>query len=74
MSETDFDIKQRYRVLQIRAIYKSGSSKGAKTDIIVSDLEGLKEQMKAMTGASEIKLTFEIVDDKEYAETEEIMI
>ena len=67
-------MKEQYRILQVRAIYKTGTKSGVKLDLIVSDLEEFKENMLKLTGADEVDITYESVDDKEYIEEEEVMV
>ncbi len=64
----------QYRILQIRAIYKSGTKSGVKLDLIVNNLEEFKEKMLKLTGADEVDITYESVDDKEYIEEEEVVV
>ena len=67
-------MKQQYRILQVRAIYKSGTKSGVKLDLIVSDLEEFKSNMLKLTGADELDVTYESVDENEYIEEEEVII
>lgn len=67
-------MKQQYRILQVRAIYKSGTKSGVKLDLIVSDLEEFKKNMLKLTGADELDVTYESVDENEYIEEEEVII
>ena len=61
---------KQYRILQIRAIYKTGIKSGVKLDLIVSDLEEFKEKMLKLTGADEVDITYESVDGNEIKEFE----
>ncbi len=65
---------EQYRILQVRAIYKSGIKNGVKLDLIVSNLEEFKKNMLKLTGADELDITYESVDDNEYEEEEEVII
>ena len=67
-------MNQQYRILQIRAIYKSGTKSGVKLDAIVSNLEEFKVNMLKLTGADEVDITYESVDENEYIEEEDVMI
>ena len=67
-------MKEQYRILQIRAIYKTGIESGVKLDLIVNNLEEFKSNMLKLTGADEVDITYESVDDKEYKEEEEVVI
>ena len=67
-------MNQQYRILQIRAIYKSGTKSGVKLDVIVSNLEEFKVNMLKLTGADEVDITYESVDENEYIEEEDVMI
>ena len=67
-------MENKYRVLQVRAIYKSGTKSGVKLDLIVNDLDEFKSNMLKLTGADEVDVTYESVDDKEYKEEEEVMV
>ena len=64
-------MKQQYRILQVRAIYKSGVKSGVKLDLIVNDLDEFKRNMLKLTGADELDVTYESVDENEYEEEEE---
>ena len=67
--------RTQYRILQIRAIYKSGTKSGVKLDLIVNNLEEFKSnKMLKLTGADEVDITYESVDNKEYKEEEEVMV
>lgn len=68
------EMKQQYRILQVRAIYKSGTKSGVKLDLIVSDLDEFKKNMLKLTGADELDVTYESVDENEYIEEEEVII
>ena len=57
---------EQYRILQVRAIYKSGTKNGVKLDLIVSDLDEFKSNMLKLTGADELDVTYESVDENEY--------
>ena len=63
----------QYRILQIRAIYKTGTKNGVKLDLIVNNLEEFKSNMLKLTGADEVDITYESVDIKEYIEEEEVI-
>lgn len=65
---------EQYRILQIRAIYKTGIKSGVKLDLIVNNLVEFKSNMLKLTGADEVDITYESVDDKEYKEEEEVMV
>ena len=67
-------MNQQYRILQIRAIYKTGIKSGVKLDVIVSNLEEFKVNMLKLTGADEVDITYESVDENEYIEEEDVMI
>ena len=67
-------MNQQYRILQIRAIYKSGTKSGVKLDVIVSNLEEFKVNMLKLTGADGVDITYESVDENEYIEEEDVMI
>mgnify|MGYP003589490358 CR=1 FL=1 len=67
-------MKEQYRILQVRAIYKTGIKSGVKLDLIVNDLDEFKSNMLKLTGADEVDITYESVDDKEYREEEEVMV
>ena len=67
-------MKEQYRILQVRAIYKTGIKSGVKLDLIVNNLEEFKSNMLKLTGADEVDITYESVDDKEYKEEEEVMV
>ena len=67
-------MKEQYRILQVRAIYKTGIKSGVKLDLIVNDLDEFKSNMLKLTGADEVDITYESVDDKEYKEEEEVMV
>ena len=67
-------MENKYRVLQVRATYMHKSPKGVKLDVVVSNVEDFKKQMKALTGATSINLVYELVDNKEYLESEEIVV
>ena len=67
-------MKEQYRILQIRAIYKSDTKSGVKLDLMVNDLDEFKSNMLKLTGADEVDITYESVDDKEYREEEEVMV
>lgn len=67
-------MKEQYRILQIRAIYKTGIKSGVKLDLIVNNLVEFKEKMLKLTGADEVDITYESVDNKEYKEEEEVMV
>ena len=54
---------KQYRILQVRAIYKTGIKSGVKLDLIVSDLEEFKEKMLTLTGADELDVTYDSVND-----------
>lgn len=62
---------EQYRILQVRAIYSTGIKSGVKLDLIVNDLEEFKKNMLKLTGADELDVTYESVDDNEYEEEEE---
>ena len=64
----------QYRILQVRAIYKSGVKSGVKLDLIVNNLEEFKKNMLKLTGADELDVTYESVDENEYEEEEEVEI
>ena len=42
--------------------------------LIVNNLEEFKSNMLKLTGADELDVTYESVDDKEYKEEEEVMV
>ncbi len=65
---------KQYRILQVRAVYKSGVKSGVKLDLIVSNLEEFKKNMLKLTGADELDVTYESVDENEYIEEEEEVI
>ena len=65
---------EQYRILQVRAIYKTGVKSGVKLDLIVSNLEEFKRNMLKLTGADEVDITYESVDENEYIEEEEVII
>ena len=67
-------MKEQYRILQVRAKYKTGIKSGVKLDLIVNNLEEFKSNMLKLTGADEVDITYESVDDKEYKEEEEVVI
>lgn len=67
-------MKEQYRILQVREIYKTGTKSGVKLDLIVNDLDEFKSNMLKLTGADEVDITYESVDEKEYREEEEVMI
>lgn len=67
-------MSQQYRILQVRAIYKTGTKSGVKLDLIVSNLEEFKSNMLKLTGADEVDVTYESVDNNEYEEEEEVMV
>ncbi len=67
-------MNQQYRILQIRAVYKTGIKSGVKLDVIVSNLEEFKVNMLKLTGADEVDITYESVDENEYIEEEDVMI
>ena len=67
-------MKEQYRILQVRAIYKTGIKSGVKLDLIVNDLDEFKSNMLKLTGADEVDITYESVDDKEYIEEEEVVV
>ncbi len=67
-------MKEQYRILQIRAIYKSGTKSGVKLDLIVNNLEEFKNNMLKLTGADELDVTYESVDENEYIEEEEVVV
>ncbi len=67
-------MKEQYRILQVRAIYKTGIKSGVKLDLIVNDLDEFKSNMLKLTGADELDVTYESVDDKEYIEEEEVVV
>lgn len=67
-------MKEQYRILQVRAIYKSGTKSGVKLDLIVNNLEEFKSNMLKLTGADELDVTYESVDENEYIEDEEVVI
>jgi hypothetical protein len=67
-------MNQQYRILQIRAIYKTGIKSGVKLDVIVSNLEEFKVNMLKLTGADQVDITYESVDENEYIEEEDVMI
>ena len=64
----------QYRILQVRAIYKTGIKSGVKLDLIVNDLDEFKSNMLKLTGADEVDITYESVDENEYIEEEEVMV
>ena len=64
----------QYRILQVRAIYKTGVKSGVKLDLIVNNLDEFKINMLKLTGADEVDVTYESLDDNEYIEEEEVMI
>ncbi len=65
---------EQYRILQVRAIYKSGTKSDIKLDLIVNNLEEFKKNMLKLTGADDVDITYESVDDNEYEEEEEVII
>ena len=65
---------EQYRILQVRAKYNSGTKTGVKLDLIVNNLEEFKSNMLKLTGADEVDVTYESVDDNEYIEEEEEVI
>ena len=65
---------EQYRILQVRAKYSTGIKSGVKLDLIVSNLEEFKSNMLKLTGADEVDITYESVDENEYIEEEEVMI
>ncbi len=67
-------MKEQYRILQVRAIYKTGIKSGVKLDLIVNNLEEFKSNMLKLTGADEVDITYESVDEKEYKEEEEVVV
>ncbi len=67
-------MKEQYRILQIRAIYGSGTKIGVRVDLIVNDLDEFKSNMLKLTGADEVDITYESVDENEYKEDEEVVI
>ena len=67
-------MEEQYRILQVRAIYKTGIKSGVKLDLIVNNLEEFKSNMLKLTGADEVDITYESVDDKEYKEEEEVVV
>lgn len=67
-------MKEQYRILQVRAIYKTGIKSGVKLDLIVNDLDEFKSNMLKLTGADELDVTYESVDENEYIEEEEVVI
>ncbi len=62
---------EQYRILQVRAIYKTGTKSGVKLDLIVNNLDEFKRNMLKLTGADEVDVTYESVDENEYEEEEE---
>ena len=64
---------EQYRILQVRAIYKSGTKSGVKLDLIVSNLDEFKSNMLKLTGADELDVTYESVDENEYEEEEDMI-
>ena len=66
--------REQYRILQVRAIYKTGIKSGVKLDLIVNNLEEFKSNMLKLTGADELDVTYESVDENEYIEDEEVVI
>ena len=63
-------MKEQYRILQVRAIYKTGAKSGVKLDLIVNNLEEFKSNMLKLTGADEVDITYESVDGNEIKEFE----
>lgn len=65
---------EQYRILQVRAIYKTGVKSGVKLDLIVNNLDEFKSNMLKLTGADEVDITYESVDENEYKEEEGVMV
>ena len=65
---------EQYRILQVRAKYSTGIKSGVKLDVIVSNLEEFKSNMLKLTGADEVDITYESVDENEFEEGEEVEV
>lgn len=64
----------QYRVLQVVAIYEGTQRNGVKLNIVVSNVDEFRQNIKKLTGADKVKVTYEQVDNEDYLEEEEVIL
>ena len=57
----------QYRVLQVVAIYEGTQRNGVKLNIVTSNVDEFRQNIKKLTGADKVKVTYEQVDNEDYA-------
>ena len=60
----------QYRVLQVVAIYEGTQRNGVKLNIVTSNVDEFRQNIKKLTGADKVKVTYEQVDNEDYLEEE----
>lgn len=64
----------QYRVLQVVAIYEGTQRNGVKLNIVTSNVDEFRQNIKKLTGADKVKVTYEQVDNEDYLEEEEVIL
>ena len=64
----------QYRVLQVVAIYEGTKRNGVKLNIVTSNVDEFRQNIKKLTGADKVKVTYEQVDNEDYLEEEEVIL
>lgn len=64
----------QYRVLQVVAIYEGTQRNGVKLNIVTSNVDEFRQNIKKLTGADKVKVTYEQVDNEDYFEEEEVIL
>lgn len=68
------ELGMQYRVLQVVAIYEGTQRNGVKLNIVVSNVDEFRQNIKKLTGADKVKVTYEQVDSEDYLEEEEVIL
>ena len=58
----------QYRVLQVVAIYEGTQRNGVKLNIVTSNVDEFRQNIKKLTGADKVKVTYEQVDNEDNKE------
>ena len=64
----------QYSVLQVVAIYEGTKRNGVKLNIVTSNVDEFRQNIKKLTGADKVKVTYEQVDNEDYLEEEEVIL
>ena len=61
-------------MLQVVAIYEGTQRNGVKLNIVTSNVDEFRQNIKKLTGADKVKVTYEQVDNEDYLEEEEVIL